>query len=210
MTTRYTTCECGRRLPTSHLAHHKRHTCPKVERNDGVHCASCRRSFVASALERYRSGLVPEAVAKALSQRTTSVLAILSRARQLGCLPPAPLKGSEAYEKERAARALYAMGTRACEQCGNTYVPALGATMQKACSHECARILKNHARSENAPAPKVLRAESAPVPEREAEAMRPQREKLAAAGAQADGVRMITGDDSWTLWVRCLGLKVAA
>lgn len=186
MTSKYTHCDCGRRLAASHLAHHKRYTCPVVPR-DG-HCAYCRQPAVSAILEKLREGMVPEQAAQELKHASGYVLEVRARARGHGCLPPAPKRHSPEWHADREARAKFVMGERTCIECNTTYTPVLGAVHQGTCSSECGaerwNRFKRKDRSATGPQPRVVKHTVSEG--KEERAMRPRQEREAFIRAEAE------------------------
>lgn len=186
MTSKFTHCDCGRRLAACHLAHHKRHTCPAVPREG--HCAYCRQPAVAAILAKLREGMVPEQAAQDLRHEAAYVLEVRTRARSHGCLPPAPKRHSPEWHADRAARAKFVMGERTCIECNKVYTPVLGAVHQGSCSTECHTTRRNRLkRKDRAAASARPRVVKNTVDEgKEERAMMPAQEREAFIKAEAE------------------------
>lgn len=204
---RYTTCECGRPLPKSHLAHHKRHACKAVVYEG--HCAYCRQPAVASMLEKLRAGMVPEEAAQALGLKTEYVQEVRTRARKHGCLPPAPKKGSPEYLAEREARAKFTMGDRTCIECEKKYTPQLGSVHQSTCSQECATERRNRLKRKERDGKPPPQRNQEPPADKEFQAMAPRQKWEAEIAAEADmqGRRIeATRDHQFRLFMELMGV----
>lgn len=205
----YTHCECGRRIKTSHLAHHRRHSCPKVQR-DG-HCAYCLQPAVGAILAKLRSGMVPEAVAESLDVQTEYVIQARARARAHGCVSPGPKKGTPEYEAEREARARFVMKERACIECKKTYTPVFGSTHQGVCSFECRMTRRNRLRRKGDPRMVKRPIKNTVAEGKEERAMVPLEDRQAFIKAEADRLGAIieaNREHSFRLSMSLFGVEI--
>jgi len=196
-------CDCGQMMRRYSLTMH-RAKCKGV-RSTTPHCQHCAPLSVSDVTDRIRAGTPVDAVALVLGRTLKEVYKVRRRAWEAGCLPR---PSADEAEATRTALAKARLGEKECSECRRAFTPRLQSPQQKTCSVACMETRRKRLkRAKAALRPGYKPHEAAdPPPETLERQMVVIREKEAALGRVANSVRILTGAESYALWLNVLGV----